>query len=379
MASVREIKTKLGKVWQARWRERGRDCAKNFPTMRAAKAHAARKMDQVEGRGIGDPDRLTTAAYFERFMAEIESGDYSPATVDMYRRVVQWVSPVIGAVALRQLTTVAIEDGYQALLTAPAPLAHNTVRLIHRILVVALNRAARKGLIAHNPALNASPSGRNQAPPKRRRSRVFTTAEVDALLAAARDESHETLTIVSLLLASGVRRSELLGLRLGDVDLDQGLLHVRGAVISVKGNAVVRDRGKSAAAERTLALPPTVIALLRVQCARVQEMMAGSGVHGLGFLFPGPLGRPMRPKLMTDRLKRLMRGAGITEPRAPCHAWRHTSGTLTFDATTNIKLVQARLGHANVSTTMGLYVHSLEEREREAADHFERLLTANKG
>jgi integrase len=257
------------------------------------------------------------------------------------------------------------------------PLARNTVRLIHKILVVALNRATKRGLIDRNPAANASPSGGSQAPTKRRRSRVFTTTEVNVLLAAARDESHEMLTIVSLLLASGVRRSELLGLRLDDVDLDQGLLHVRGAVISVKGKAVVRDRGKSAAAERTLALPPTVIALLRVQCARVREMMADSG--GPGLVFPGPLGAPMRPELMTDRLKRLMRAAGIADQRATCHAWRHTSGTLTFDATTNIKLVQARLGHANVSTTMGLYVHSLEEREREAAEHFERLLSASKG
>jgi integrase len=70
--------------------------------------------------------------------------------------------------------------------------------------------------------------------------------------------------------------------------------------------------------------------------------------------------------------------AGITDPRAPCHAWRHTSGTLTFDATTNIKLVQARLGHSNVTTTLNFYMHPVAGREREAADHFERLLTANK-
>jgi integrase len=73
-----------------------------------------------------------------------------------------------------------------------------------------------------------------------------------------------------------------------------------------------------------------------------------------------------------------MRTAGITDPRAPCHAWRHTSGSLTFDATANVKLVQSRLGHANASTTMQLYVHSMAEREREAAAHFERLLGANK-
>jgi integrase len=86
----------------------------------------------------------------------------------------------------------------------------------------------------------------------------------------------------------------------------------------------------------------------------------------------------MPPPWLTRRLKRLMLAAGIRDARAPTHCWRHTCGSITFDATTNVKLVQARLGHANVTTTMQLYVHPLAAREREAADHFERLLTRNK-
>ena len=121
-----------------------------------------------------------------------------------------------------------------------------------------------------------------------------------------------------------------------------------------------------------------MVTLLRAQRARVQEVMLAAGHRSPGYLFPGPSGQPMPPPWLTRRLKRLMRAAGISGSRAPCHAWRHTCGTLTFDASTNIKLVQARLGHSRVATTMQLYVHPLEEREREAAVHFERLLTANK-
>jgi integrase len=148
-------------------------------------------------------------------------------------------------------------------------------------------------------------------------------------------------------------------------------------VIEVNSRAIERDRGKSAAAWRTIDLPPTVLALLRAQRARVQEAMLGVGVRAPAYLFPGTPGQPMSPRRLTARLKRLMHAAGPSG-RAPCHAWRHTSGSLIFDATGNTKLVQTRLGHAHVATTMQLYVHSLASREREAADYFERLLSKNK-
>ena len=155
-------------------------------------------------------------------------------------------------------------------------------------------------------------------------------------------------------------------------------LHVRNTVVEVDGQPVVRNHGKSAAALRTLALPPTVVTLLRAQRARVQEAMLAAGVRAPGYLFSGPFGHPMPPWRLSLRLKQLRRDAGIVEPRAHSHAWRHTWGSIAFDASSNIKLVQARLGHASASTTMQLYVHSPAEREREAAAHFERLLSANK-
>ena len=384
MASVRKIPTKTDHVWQARWLERGRPRAKNFASKRAATAHANRMADLVERRGVGDAERLGTGAYLARFVADVEASDeYSPATVTNYRKMTTLAARALGAIPLSRLTTAAIDDGYRALLTGAKPLTRATVRFVHQVLVLALNRAVRRGLIAINPAINASPPGaRGDAGGRNRRSRkvrVFSPEEVSAMLAMAeQNAAPDTHVIALLLLTTGLRRAELLGLTLDDFDADNALLHVRGTVIEVNGQPVPRTRGKSAAAQRTLALPPTVVAHLRAQRARVQEAMLRSGARFPVYLFPGPLGQPMRPTRLTDRLKRLQRAAGISSPRAPCHTWRHTCGTLTFDATANVKLVQARLGHASATTTLGLYVHPLAEREREAAAHFERLLGANK-
>ena len=286
---------------------------------------------------------------------------------------------VLGEIKLARLTAAAIDDGYRALLTGDKPVTRGTINFLHSILTVALGRAVKRGLIAHNPASNASPPSTRRDNDRKAKVRVFDSDEVKALLAAAeRDAAPDTLAIVVLLLATGLRRAELLGLTFDNVDFERGLLHVRGTVVEVNGRPIIRDRGKSSAAQRTVALPPTVVALLRAQRVRVQEMMLSAGVRAPGYLFPAPMGAPMPPPWLTRRLKRLMHAAGITDPRAPCHTWRHTCATLSFDATTNVKLVQTRLGHANVSTTMQLYVHAVADREREAADHFERLLTTNK-
>ena len=281
MSSIRKVKTKTGTAWQARWRERGRARAKNFASKRAASAHAARMAELVERRGVGDVERLSTAGWLGRFVDELAAGgEHSPVTVSCYRRMTGLVSRVLGEIALSRLTTAAIDDGYTALLVSTKPLKRSTVRFAHRVLVIALNRAVRRGLIPHNPALNASlPGSRNRKPEAGRKLRAFSSAEVTALLAAAAaDQAPDMLVIVSTLLATGLRRAELLGLTLDDVDIENNLLHVRNTVVEVDGQPVVRNRGKSAAALRTLALPPTVVTQLRAQRARVQEAMLAAGV-----------------------------------------------------------------------------------------------------
>ena len=227
-----------------------------------------------------------------RFVDELAAGgEHSPVTVSCYRRMTGLVSRVLGEIALSRLTTAAIDDGYTALLASTKPLKRSTVRFAHRVLVIALNRAVRRGLIPHNPALNASlPGSRNRKPEAGRKLRAFSSAEVTALLAAAAaDQAPDMLVIVSMLLATGLRRAELLGLTLDDVDIENNLLHVRNTVVEVDGQPVVRNRGKSAAALRTLALPPTVVTLLRAQRARVQEAMLAAGVRAPRLFVPGPV------------------------------------------------------------------------------------------
>jgi integrase len=181
-------------------------------------------------RGVGDAERLSTGAYFGRFVAELEAGgEHSPATITSYRKMTTLAARVMGHVALAKLTTAAIEDGYRTLLTGAKPLTRGTVRFLHRILVLALNHAVRRGMIPANPAINAAPARNRKLDEEGLKPKAFSPDEVPLLLAAAeRDRQPDTVALVSLLLAAGLRRAEVLGIRIEDVDFDNGRLNVRG-------------------------------------------------------------------------------------------------------------------------------------------------------
>jgi integrase len=207
---------------------------------------------------------------------------------------------------------------------------------------------------------------------------THVTEEVKRLLDAA-ERDRETFALVALFLATGLRRSEALGLSFDDTDFDAGTLTIARTVVEGEDHEpVLRDeRAKTEASLRTIAIPAALVELLRQQKARVQ---AAALAWGKGYLrepllvFPGLAGAPMVPQIMTNTMRAVMRRASVAG-RSPCHAWRHTSATALLDAGQNIKVVQARLGHSSPQITMELYVHPVAERDREATEHFGRVLS----
>ena len=125
----------------------------------------------------------------------------------------------------------------------------------------------------HNPAADASPPS---VPHKQ--ARAFTTEEIARLLAAAEGDA-ELHCILALLLVSGLRRSELLGLTLevDALDLEAGTLTVARTVTEIGSKVIVREITKTKLSRRTLSIPAAVVLLLRAQKARVLEQALAWG------------------------------------------------------------------------------------------------------
>jgi integrase len=316
---------------------------------------------EIENRHVGDPQRHTVERYLQRWLATLAArGGHSPSTLSGYRRHIALANKYIGHISLERLSPADLDGLYAELLQrggvsrrgkrgeekAPHPLNPRTVLHVHRVLHTAFEQARRWRLVRENPSRDATAPSVRKSP-----VRAFTEDEIGWLLAAAaRDE--EIYCIIAVLLITGIRRSELLGLCWDAVDLERRTITIRRVVLEVEHAPVIRDVPKTASSERSIDIPP-----LRAQKTRgVEAALAwGKGYHkDPMFVFARPDGSPHDPMSMTGRLRQVMRRAKVSG-RAPIHGWRHTSATALIAAGTDLKTVSARLGHASPTVTLNVY------------------------
>ena len=322
MASVRKSITSKGTTrWQAVWQEpapggKTQRRTRNFGSQKEAREHAQRQEREVERRGVGDPQKHSLERYLKRWLATLtERGEHSPTTLWAYRRQSALACRHIGHIALEKLSPADL-DGLYALLLRRGGVTHERSGRQHgrstrarcctstACLHTALEQARKWKMISENPAKDAT------APTPRRSSlKAFTQDEVARLLdAAARDR--ETFIIVSTLLITGIRRSELLGLAIDAIDLDAGTLTIKRVILEVEHAPLLREDTKSDSSARTLSIPPLLVDLLREQKARVLEaaLAWGKGYRREPmFLFCRPDGEPLNPQILTVRLRKVMR------------------------------------------------------------------------
>lgn len=94
------------------------------------------------------------------------------------------------------------------------------------------------------------------------------------------------------------------------------------------------------------------------------------------FVFSTPDGAPLNPDTVTHAFGKLIREAGL--PHLRVHDLRHTHATLMFREGIHPKIVQERLGHSKIATTLDIYSHVVPGLQEAAAERFDRLLTEGK-
>ena len=179
---------------------------------------------------------------------------------------------------------------------------------------------------------------------------------------------------LTFMVRTGVRRGECLGLRWRDVDLDNGAASIGRSLQRVNGQGLVFMPPKSAKSRRAVALDTQTVDLLRE--LRGQQILLkaeiGDAYHDHGLVFPGAFGDPLDPDTLTHNFKKLARKAGLRHVRL--HDLRHFHATLLLQAGTHLKVVQERLGHADIGTTANIYSHVAPTMQRQAVDAFSEAL-----
>jgi integrase len=305
------------------------------------------------------------AAELENWLSERQL-DLQATTLSNYRDIIGYIKSHLGSRQAYTLDKRAIHDLYLTLLKRGSrrgsPLARETVRTVHRVLMKALKDMG----ITIEGVREPRPEGKET----QGRKGVWTPAQAVQFLhhhAGDRLVAAWTLSILT-----GLRRGELAGLKWSCVDLDRGVLRVHWQRTTTRTGVVEKEpKGKS---KRTVALGPVLVAALRADRDRQEAEKAAAGelYDDGGYVFCREDGGPYYPRYFTNRWEKCCAAAGV--PVIVLHDARHTSATTGADAGVPQHILKDRLGHASRRTTDEVYTHVLDLSARKAAELMETAI-----
>lgn len=269
------------------------------------------------------------------------------------------IKPNIGDIPIEKLTSLRLQKFYRKLLTEgrvpriesenqPKGLSAKTVRNIHQVISSAMSMAVKHKLILSNPA-----EGCELPKVEHKEMHTIPAEQLGAFLREAKESGVYELYYLDL--ATGLRRGELLGLKWDDIDLDQGVIHVRRQVYRIDGE--VREVPlKTKHSYRSISISKDAVELLReMKTRRVSE-----------YVFPSPTGGPISPDSVLHMLHRVLKRAGL--PSMRFHDLRHSFATLALQNGVDIKTVSGMLGHFSAGFTLDTYAHVTTAAQKEAAN-----------
>lgn len=252
-------------------------------------------------------------------------------------------------------------------------LSNNTILYYHRVLSSVFSTAVQWQIIFSNPCERVKPPK-----VKRKEARYLDEYEAAELLKALDGEPFKYVAMIQLLLYTGLRRSELMGLEWQDIDFLNRCIHVSRNSLYLSDKGLYEGNTKTESSNRVIKLPDNAVQLLKeyrqYQDSIIQEM--GTAWQGTGRLFTTKDGKPMHPDTLSGWFHEFVKRKGL--PDVSVHSLRHTHATLMIAAGVNIKTVSSRLGHASVTTTGNIYTHAIKSADEAAAEVINDILTPKK-
>lgn len=202
-----------------------------------------------------------------------------------------------------------------------------------------------------------------------RRERPTLTAEQLEALAAAVPDKYAALVLLAGV--TGLRWGEAIGLRLGDVDLLRQTVSVRQTVEEVSGHAQIVAATKTAASRRRFSIPTLLVERIS---AHVAEHRPDAGPDDL--LFVGAKGGLLRRSFRARVFKPAVATAELPDDLT-FHGLRHVAASLLVANGEHPKVIQARLGHADPSVSLGIYAHVSDDLDRAVGDRLGALFSTS--
>jgi len=310
--------------------------------------HATVKVDIRKGMHTAPSKSITVAEAAEIWINRIKADGRERSTIDQYRNHVGHITPKLGHVKLANLTPRGVESFRDDLL---ATLSRPTARKV----LTSLKSLLRVNKYAHVAADVSIGTDRRHKRKLEAGRDLPTPAEIRRMIDSARDVRARALLLTAAL--TGLRASELRGLRWHGVDLKIGELHVRQR--ADKYGKI--GAPKSASSSRTVPIDPGAL----LPALKTWKLACPVGEAGL--VFPSATGKAARHEAMQSSLNPVMIAAGVIDktgkPKYRLHAFRHFFASWCINPRERggrelpPKAAQALLGHSSITMTLDLYGH----------------------
>lgn len=358
---------------------------------------AASKLNKALGdleRGITPVmnERTTLKQYLESWLGDTVNPNHRRATYVSYEGLIRiHIVPVLGNIQLSKLTPAHVrklmsEMNAKVRPVKPRPLptkpasvveatepetvepprklcSPRTIQYARSVLSMALKQAVADGLIYRNvAALTPGPAVR------RTEIRPLSPEQVGTFLAGTKADRLAALYVVAFTM--GMRKSELLGLRWQNVDLEDGTLRVSETLDPGKG--ITMGTPKSDRSRRTLVMPEVTLKALKAHRAKqnLERLGLGADWSDHGFVFTTPVGTPLDHRNInraySGHLKRL------DLPAQRFHDARHACATFLLASGVQLRVVQEILGHSQIGVTADIYAHVTAALQKDAMRHIDR-------
>ena len=317
-------------------------------------------MDLVDKGMTFQSHNLTLKEYLVDWFST-KKNTIKPKTAYDYGRLLKnYIYPTLGKIKLKELTTHRITRFYADMKKKGRGV--RTIQITHNILRSSLQDAVRNGIIGRNPCVGAL-IPRNSP----REMLVLTESQVTKFLIAAENSRYKAL--YHLAITTGMRYSELIGLKWSDIDWDKGTIKVQRQLQYIPHKGYQFNRPKTRSGIRTIMLGKTTLSKLRQH----YNENAHEDQTGENLIFVNGIGTQIYFKRFHKDFKRVLKNAGL--PNIRFHDLRHTAATLMIANGIPVVIVSKILGHSKPSVTMNIYAHASVEMQSEAAQLMENLVT----
>jgi len=346
--------------------------------------------------GIVADNKQTFEKYANYVIDLKERNGIKHRTIDGYRKILPRICAEIGHIKLVDLRPQHLNTFYEKLskdgmnLRTGGKLSNKTIHEYHCFIRAVLSQAVKELLVPYNVASKATP-------PKviRKQANYLEQEDIATVLEYLKYEPLKWQVAMQLLIFTGCRRSEIIGLKWDKINFKENTITIDMNVLYTKDRGVYTDTTKTEASNRVITIPSELIMLIK-QYKREYNSIRMALIdkwHNENFVFVQETGMAMHPDSLTDYCSKFRKKYNkiIAErnkdlpqaeqlkliPRINPHSFRHSQASLLFFNGNDAITISKRLGHAKVSTTTDIYSHIMQKADEVASDTLANIFLRN--